>query len=254
MSAMVARAPLHLFLAGNPFRGALTDGLFFRDKMRAIHRVAPDLTGSQILEIGGGRSGLTKLLYPDAEVVNLDADPGVADAACNLQAGQRLVTGSATALPFEDESFACVTMFDILEHVEDDALAASEAMRVVRRDGVIIVTTPSRERWRYPHYRFMRPLCPPEERLLREWGHVRRGYRQEELDALFGRAAEATGSFVNSGLALSHDIAFSKLPRPLRFAAHVLAAPVSLAGWLANRPGSPGAEIAATWRKPGSPD
>ena len=65
------------FLPGIPFPNGLTDGLFYREKMRAIHRVAPVEIGRAWagLEIGGGRSGLASILYPEAEIVTLDIDP-----------------------------------------------------------------------------------------------------------------------------------------------------------------------------------
>jgi hypothetical protein len=59
------KAPLSAFLARNPFPHGWTDGLFYREKMRAIHRVAPERLGeggARILEVGGGRSGLARLL------------------------------------------------------------------------------------------------------------------------------------------------------------------------------------------------
>jgi SAM-dependent methyltransferase len=249
MNDEVAKAAAARFLAANPFPGKFTDGLYFRDKMRAIHRIAPDRIGRDLLEIGGGRSGLSKLLYPDAEVVNIDLDPALADAPCNRRPGQRFVAGSATELPFADASFDVVTMFDLIEHVEDDERVAAEAMRVLRPNGVVLLTTPSSERWRYPHYSFLRPLCRDEGELMEEWGHVRRGYRQERLDSLFGGPPAALGGFVNGALALSHDIAFSKLSPRARLAAHLLAAPISLYGWLTHGPGAKGTEIAAAWRK-----
>ncbi len=60
------------FLTQNPFPHPLTLGFFYREKMRAIHRVAPDEPFDRILEVGGGRSGLTAMLYPRARVTNLD--------------------------------------------------------------------------------------------------------------------------------------------------------------------------------------
>jgi len=38
---MIAKATLKSFLSKNPFPRGWTDGLFYREKMRAIHRVAP---------------------------------------------------------------------------------------------------------------------------------------------------------------------------------------------------------------------
>ena len=43
---------------------------------------------------------------------------------------------------FEDASVYAVTMFDLIEHVPDDALARAEARRVLRPDGGVLVSTP----------------------------------------------------------------------------------------------------------------
>lgn len=241
------RAALGKFLAANPFPGKLTDGLYFRDKMRAIHRISPPTVNGPVLEVGGGQSGLTKLLYPRAEVTNLDFDPQFSDAACNRQPGQSFVAGDATSMPFADDSFQMVTMFDLLEHVEDDTAVARETLRVLQPGGTILVSTPDLDRWRYPYYRVFRPICPEEESLFEEWGHVRRGYTQVELDHLFGQPVAARSAFINSWLAVSHDIAFSRIPKIPRQVAHLMVAPISIYGWYAHKPDHPGTEIAARW-------
>jgi SAM-dependent methyltransferase len=245
----VYKTSLGAFLAGNPFPGPFTDGLFFRDKMRALHRIAPETSVADLLEVGGGQSGLSAMLYPKARIVNLDMNPDLAAAPCNQDPRVCFVQGDATDLPFGDASFDLITMFDLLEHVPDDGAVAREALRVLRPGGWILVSTPNRERWRYPYYRVFKPLCPPEETLLAEWGHVRRGYTQDELDALFGAPAENTASFINALVALSHDVSFSTLSRRRRALLHALLAPVSALGWLSHRADSPGTEIAAAWRK-----
>ncbi len=244
----VARRPLGPFLADNPYPGTFTDGLFFRDKMRAIHRIAPERVGVDLLEVGGGRSGLSKMLYPDAAITNLDFDPSFASVPANVQAGMRFVHGDATDMPFDDASFDVVTMFDLLEHVEDDDAVARETLRVLRPGGWVLITTPDAARWRYPMYRFLKPVCPPEEELFKQWGHVRRGYDLSRLEEMFGGPADAVGGFINRRLALSHDISFSRLPRPARLACHALVAPLSVLGWRSQKPGDPGTEIAAAWQ------
>jgi SAM-dependent methyltransferase len=246
---MSSKAPLGVFLSGNPFPNGLTDGLFYREKMRAIHRVAPaELQGrGRVLEVGGGRSGLASLLYPEADIVTLDIDPALADSP---PAWERsiFVCGDARSLPFEDDSFDVVTLFDVLEHIEEDDRAAEEALRVARPGGCVLVSTPEAE-WHYPYYKAMRPYCPHESELMQEWGHVRRGYRDPELATLFGRPAERRATFINPLTAFFHDVAFSRLGRRQRKLVYALAAPLTAVGYLLHRPSTRGTETAFAWRK-----
>lgn len=245
------KAPLGPFLARNPFPNGLTDGLFYREKMRAIHRIAPErLCGPErrprILDVGGGRSGLAAMLYPQAEVVTLDRDAANAGQGPK-GAASAFVCGDACRLPFADGAFDAVTLFDVLEHVEDDAGAAAEARRAARPGGVVLVSTPTAA-WRYPYFSALQPLCPPEAELMAEWGHVRRGYTDARLQALFGAPPERRAGFINPLTALYHDLAFSRLGRRARKLAYAAAAPVAATGYLLHASWLGGAETAAAWR------
>ena len=246
---MIKKAPLRRFLSGNPYPNGLTDGLFYREKMRAIHRVAPAETGGtgRVLEIGGGRSGLASLLYPQAEIVTLDIDPELADHQPSW-ANSTFICGDACSLPMDDDSFDIVTMFDVLEHIEDDRRAAQEALRVVRPGGYVLISTPEMN-WHYPYFSVMKRHCPHESELMRAWGHVRRGYRDPELAALFDRQPEKRATFINAATAFFHDVSFSRFGRRRRKVLYALAAPVTFLGYLMHRPSTRGTETAFAWRK-----
>jgi SAM-dependent methyltransferase len=135
------KAPLPAFLAANPFPRPLTDGLFYREKMRAIHRVAPDTLGvgaraPRVLEIGGGRSGLAALLYPGAEITTLDRDfphlghgPGREHSV--------YVCGDACRLPFADGAFDAALAILTTHHWTDPLRGLAEMHRVSRRQVVL---------------------------------------------------------------------------------------------------------------------
>ena len=246
------KAPLGRFLARNPFPNGWTDGLFYREKMRAIHRVAPESLAAhqapaRILEIGGGRSGLARLLYPDAEIVTLDLDFALLGQG-PARASSVFVCGDARRLPFADGTFDAVTLFDVLEHIRDDGMAAGEALRVTRSEGVVLVSTPNID-WHYPYYGFMKSLCPPENELMASWGHVRRGYSAKELAELFGATPERTATFIYPVTSFYHDVAFSRLRRRTRRVIYALAAPIVSIGYLSHLPNMRGSETAFAWRR-----
>ncbi|QJE73260.1 class I SAM-dependent methyltransferase [Aerophototrophica crusticola] len=242
------KAALAAFLAGNPFPRPLTLGFFYREKMRAIHRIAPATGVRRVLEVGGGQSGLTGLLYPRAQVVNLELDTKYAKAPCNQGPRVRFVGGDATNLPFETGSFDAVTLFDLLEHVPDDAAVAKEALRVVRPGGHVLVSTPCAD-WRHPYHGWMRPICRPEAELMAEWGHVRRGYAMAELERLFGARPDNAVGFITALSVIGHDVAFSWLPQKAKVALCTLLAPLSWAGYIATPGPERCQEVAAVWRR-----
>ncbi|MDQ3714847.1 MAG: glycosyltransferase [Actinomycetota bacterium] len=244
-------APRRKFLSGNPFPHPYTEGFYFRDKMRAIHRVAPYGPLHRILEVGGGTSGVSALLYPEAHVVTADLEPGHGAMAASTERAQFLCA-DATRLPFADGVFDAVTFFDVLEHIPDDAAAVREAIRVLVPGGVILVTAPN-EHWRFPYYAVAAPICPTDEDVMAEWGHVRRGYALSELDRLVGSAALRWATFINPVTVLNHDLAFSRLPSRVRRGLLSILSPVSWLGYAVHRPHWPGTETAAVWRTPAAP-
>jgi SAM-dependent methyltransferase len=217
--------------------------------MRAIHWISPDTlpTDARILEVGGGRSGLAALLYPNASVTTVDIDESLTKVQPS-HSGSNFVTGDACNLPFSNASFDIVTLFDVLEHISEDYKAAEEAMRVTKAGGFVLVSTPQAD-WRYPFYAFMAPFCPNERVLMEQWGHVRRGYTPQELHSLFRGKPVATVDFINRITAFYHDVAFSRLGSRSRKVLYLLAALPTAFGYALHGRWTRGTEIAAVWRR-----
>jgi len=236
-------------LAQNPFPHPLTEGFYFREKMRAIARVAPDDQLHRVLEVGGGRSGLTSMLYPGAQVVSVDLEPSFGSAAGNRRPGQVFLAADATRLPFADDAFDAVTYFDVLEHIVEDHLAVQEALRVIAPGGSVLVTSPN-EHWRFPYHRALRRLCPRDVDVMAEWGHVRRGYTTAELERLVHLPVSRSATFIGPVTVLAHDLAFSRLPSRLRRVLILALWPVTWTAYAAHRPHDRGTETAWWWRLP----
>ena len=52
------------------------------------------------------------------------------------------VCGDIVKIPFQDKTFDLVSALDVLEHVKNDELAISEISRILKKDGIAIVTVP----------------------------------------------------------------------------------------------------------------
>ncbi len=242
------KAPLGHLLSHNPFPHPLTQGFFYREKMRAIHRIAPDQPFQEILEAGGGKSGLTALLYPQAQITNLDLNPEYSQATCNQQERVRFVCGDVTALPFKDHSFDAVTMFDVLEHISKHEKAVSEVLRVLRTGGFLLISTPN-EHWQFPYYEFMKSICPSDNEIMAEWGHVRRGYTLDELKKLICLPCQSYATFINRLTVLCHDLAFSHLsPLKREFLCTALS-PLTWLSYALHKPEAMGTETASAWHQ-----
>lgn len=101
-----------------------------------------------VLDIGCGVGGLSKFLAERGyKVVGCDL---FYEALEELSSKFKKVQADAFKLPFKDNSFDLIGLFDVLEHFSDDAKLFKEALRIVKDGGFIVVTVPARkELWSY---------------------------------------------------------------------------------------------------------
>ncbi|AUX44152.1 3-demethylubiquinone-9 3-methyltransferase [Sorangium cellulosum] len=93
--------------------------------------------GRDVLEVGCGTGLLLARIAAFARSARgVDLSPGMLERA--RARGLDAVEGSATALPFADESFDVACSFKVLAHVQDVRAALAEMARVVRPGGHVI--------------------------------------------------------------------------------------------------------------------
>jgi ubiquinone/menaquinone biosynthesis C-methylase UbiE len=93
--------------------------------------------GRDVLEVGCGTGLLLDRIRGFASSARgVDLSPGMLVKA--RERGLDVVEGSATSLPFADESFDVVCSFKVLAHVREIHRALDEMVRVTRRRGVVV--------------------------------------------------------------------------------------------------------------------
>lgn len=79
-------------------------------------------------------------------VTGVDVNSAALEVAKTNVPEATLIRASALELPFADAEFDVVAMFDVLEHLPNgsEARALREIRRVLRRDGILALSTPNR--------------------------------------------------------------------------------------------------------------
>ena len=94
----------------------------------------------KILEIGCGSGNLLKNINCD-NISGLDISPLMIEECKKIMPKSKFVTGDAENLPFKDNSFDKVIISEVLYYLPDLNKAISEAFRVLKKDGLLLITS-----------------------------------------------------------------------------------------------------------------
>lgn len=103
------------------------------------------LKNKSFLEVGCGLGYFSQMAYEKkARVTGIDVGNKLVEICCKKIPKGRFRVASALKLPFHNNSFDVVLCTEVIEHVEDPIKAISELYRVVKKGGVVILTTPNK--------------------------------------------------------------------------------------------------------------
>ena len=107
-------------------------------------------SGDKLLDVGCGDGTLgyyAKAKYK--EVYGVD----ISEKALNIARKRGVITFKVDlnkeALPFSNNFFDAVTCLDVIEHVIDPRFLVGEIHRVLKKGGILIISTPNIRYWRY---------------------------------------------------------------------------------------------------------
>lgn len=178
-------------------------------RLRLVEREIGALPGKAILDIGSGMGGFVAAAARNGASVAGVEPNGEYCAITRLRAARyglspTVAQGYGEQLPFASGSFDAVLAQDILEHVRDPMAVLDEIRRVLRPDGVALVTAINRFAWRDPHYHLPainwlpRPLA---ERIVAVAGRSKRGARFADNQRLSEMYYDTFGGFARRAAA-----------------------------------------------------
>ncbi len=96
----------------------------------------------KILDVGCGPGEMVQPLSKYGKVFALDFSTDALES-CMGRGYRLLINGDATTLPLKAGTFDLISLFDTIEHIDNDTGALRECYRLLADDGLIIVTLPA---------------------------------------------------------------------------------------------------------------
>ena len=96
----------------------------------------------KILNAGAATGRSSQMLQQFGDVLSVEKDA----AACTFlrnKLGLQVVEAAVEALPFEDNYFDVVCIFDVIEHIENEDAAIDELYRVCKQGGLLYCSVPA---------------------------------------------------------------------------------------------------------------
>jgi SAM-dependent methyltransferase len=144
---------------------------WFSGRRAILSRIIKNLDlpqNSKILEVGCGTGGNLQMLAKSGEVSALEMDANARAIASNktnnlydIRAGY-----CPDEIPFHDQRFDLICMFDVLEHIEQDTETLIAIKQLLAKNGRILITVPAYQWLRGAHDEFL---------------HHKRRYSRKEL-------------------------------------------------------------------------
>lgn len=104
----------------------------------------------KLLDIGCSYGYYTRFyLNKCKEVYGIDPNEDLIKIAKKRYPRIKFKIGDAEKIPFKDDYFDVILLSDVLEHVNDEEKAINEVYRVLKNNGVIIITVPHKGLFRF---------------------------------------------------------------------------------------------------------
>lgn len=116
-----------------------------------LEKLARFFKGGVYVDVGVNDSPMPIILserFPDAKIYALDYAPRMMEFMRKRFPKVQYIVADAMQLPFEDESVDYLVAGELIEHLRDPKAFVQEALRVLKKDGMLAISTPFEEKGR----------------------------------------------------------------------------------------------------------
>ncbi|MBI3577701.1 class I SAM-dependent methyltransferase [Candidatus Gottesmanbacteria bacterium] len=111
-----------------------------------LSRIEKYKHGGRLLDIGSGMGYFIEVVeqsrnYP-WRTTGLEFVKNLITRA-NVKLRDRIIQGSMSKLPFKDNTFDCITCFDVLEHGQNLQMNLLQIKRVLKKKGILVIQAPN---------------------------------------------------------------------------------------------------------------
>lgn len=104
--------------------------------------------GGALLDVGCGTGRFLEVMRGTGrwQVTGVEVHPGAVEH-CRQQLGLVMYQGDLSTLDLPSQTWDAVTMWEVLEHVPDPMAALVTVARILKPDGVLLLSTPDADAW-----------------------------------------------------------------------------------------------------------
>lgn len=101
-------------------------------------------TNGRLLDIGCGYGYFLNICESHFEIYGIEiSNYAIKHARKQLKSNNIILTDIQEGLPFRDDFFDVITMFDVLEHIKKYKRVLIEIFRTLKQGGLLVITTPN---------------------------------------------------------------------------------------------------------------
>jgi SAM-dependent methyltransferase len=160
-----------------------SSGIWASHRAKKISQIMNSLGKNIMWEIGSG-DGNVAISLRDRNQVVIGIEPLCSGAAVTSMAGIRTYLGTLDSLELPSESIEVIGAFDVLEHIERPEELLKEIYRVLKPDGIFLMTVPAHQ-WLYSDFdKSIGHFRRYSRRALRD-SLMQSGFEQNQLNFMF---------------------------------------------------------------------